>query len=89
MTFNCLVCMSTPEGCGFAEVRVNSLHQLAVVMPAPVVSYEIRSQVECPGSAQVVDAELFDVLVSVVQDIKCQWASDHCAHHKHDGSSTK
>ena len=76
MTLNCIVCMSTPEGCGFAEVRVNSLHQLAVVMPAPVVSYEVRSQVECPSGAQVVDAELFDLLIGVVHDIECQCGDD-------------
>jgi len=75
MTLNCLVCMSTPDGCAFAEVRVNSLHQLAVVMPAPVVTYEIRCQVECACGAQVLDAELFDLLIGVVRDIECQCAT--------------
>ena len=72
MTLICLVSLSTPDGCGFAEVRVNSLHQLAVVMPAPVVSYEIRYQVNCGCGTQVLDVELFDLLMGVVKDIQCQ-----------------
>lgn len=76
MTLNCLICLSTPDGRGFAEVRVNSLHQLAVVMPAPVISYEVRSQVVSTSGARVLDAELFDILEGAVRDIKCQGAND-------------
>lgn len=37
MTLNCLISLSTPQGVGFAEVRINSLHQLAILMHGNVL----------------------------------------------------
>lgn len=76
MTLNCLICMATAEGRGFAEVRVNSIDQLAAVMPSPVTAYEIHRQVVSTSGAQVQDAELVDLLMGAIRDITCQCASE-------------
>lgn len=67
MTLKCLVILSTCSGQVLAEVLVNSLHQLAVVMPASVVSYEVQNNGQC-GYAVVNDSELFDVLIGLLND---------------------
>lgn len=72
MPLNCLICMSTAEGRGFAEVRVNSVEQLAAVMPSSVASYEIHSEAVSTSGAQVQDGELVDLLMGAIQDIRCQ-----------------
>ncbi len=71
MTRHCLVCISTLDGTGFAEVQVNSVHQLAMVMPGAVISYEVQNQGESTSGANVEDDELFDLLMGAVQDIGC------------------
>jgi hypothetical protein len=76
MALNCLVHLSISAGQGFAEVRVNSLHQLALIMPASVISYEVRRPAESVSSAHVEDAELFEVLLGIVRDIEHQSAGD-------------
>lgn len=58
-----------------AEIHVNSLHQLAVLMPASVISYEVYDNGECPRAA-VSDGELYDLLVGVVRDIDLQARHD-------------
>lgn len=68
MTKNCLLSLSTSTGHGVAEIHVNSLHQLAVLMPASVVCYEVYDNGECPRGL-VSDAELYDLLVGVIRDI--------------------
>lgn len=69
MTKRCLVTLTTPAGQGFIEVQVNSLHQLAVLMPATVIAYEVEDNGECPRPP-IPDTEVFDTLVSVVEDIQ-------------------
>jgi len=75
MTLNCLVKLTTHIGQAMAEVRINSLHQLAVVMPASVVSYEVQNNGEC-NYEPVNDAELFDLLNGVISDVKLRQAAD-------------
>lgn len=77
MPLNCLICMSTADGIGFAEVRVNSLHQLATLMPGNVVAYEVRQQINSTAGARVDDAELYDVLNGAVSEIACKCERPH------------
>lgn len=69
MCLRCLVELYTISGTGYAVVCVNSLHQLAVLMPASVVSYEVQEieQVICP--AYVIDAELYTELTKISSDV--------------------
>ena len=69
MALNCLICMSTPNGTGYTEVRINSLHQLAMLMPGHVVTYEVCQQLVTNSGARVEDAELFDLLIWAVSEI--------------------
>jgi hypothetical protein len=68
MTTNCLLTMTTISGQCCAEVRVNSLHQLALLMPPSVVSYELIDK-GLSAHPFVSDQELFDLLVGVVRDL--------------------
>ena len=69
MARDCLVILSTSAGSCIAEIRVDSLHQLALVMPATVISYEVRDNGEC-GVSKVGDEELFELLTGVIRDAK-------------------
>ncbi len=83
MTLNCLISLLTPQGVGFTEVRVNSLHQLAILMPGSVLTYEICQQAQTTSGARVDDAELFNLLTWAVSEIACQCENgptDHCSH---------
>lgn len=64
----CLVTLLTPAGEGVAEVHVNSLHQLAVMMPATVTSYHVQDKGDCMRPS-ISDSELYDLLVALVADI--------------------
>ena len=68
MTLNCFVILCTSNGRGFAEVRVNSLHQLARLMPASVVSY-VASHNGDSARGPIRDAELYDLLMGLISDI--------------------
>ena len=69
MRLRCLISIATISGNGYAVVYVNSLRQLAVVMPASVLSYdiqEIEDDVFTP--AHVVNSELYNELVHIAED---------------------
>ena len=68
MTRRCFVILSTDHGLGYAEVVVNSLQQLALLMPAQVVRYVVEDKGETI-QAPVTDDELHDLLTGVVRDI--------------------
>lgn len=68
MTKNCLVTFFTSIGHGVAEINVNSLHQLAVLMPASVVSYEVQDNGD-EARGPVSDVELYELLLDLVSDI--------------------
>lgn len=68
MCLRCLLAISTTTGKGYAVVCVNSLHQLAVMMPASVVSYEVQEIEETNSPAHVFDGELFTKLVKISND---------------------
>lgn len=68
MCLRCLLAISTTMGSGYAVVCVNSLHQLAVLMPASVVSYEVQEIAETISPAHVFDEELFKELVKISKD---------------------
>ncbi len=83
MTLNCFISLLTPQGKGFTEVRVNSVHQLAVLMPGTVLAYEIHQQAQTTSGARVDDAELFNLLTRAVSEIACQCENGHtdsCSH---------
>lgn len=42
MSLRCLLALTTPQEKHFAAVCVQTLNQLAMLMPAPVISYEIQ-----------------------------------------------
>lgn len=69
MALDCLVTFITATGRGTAEVRANSLHQLAVLMPGAVVTYQVRDNGDCKGVV-VSDDDLYSQLVSVIGDIE-------------------
>lgn len=68
MCLRCLLALSTISGDGYAVVCVNSLHQLATVMPATVVSYEVQEIEDAISPAHILDAELFSELVQISED---------------------
>lgn len=70
-TKNCLVTFCTSNGRGAAELCVNSQHQLALLMPATVISYEVQDNGECARS-HVNDNELYDLLLGLVGDLDSQ-----------------
>ena len=76
MTIRCLLSIVCPAGKGFGEVKANSLHQLALIMPAAVVSYEVRHIDEESGYATVDDSELFDLLAGLLKDIEHDGKND-------------
>ncbi len=69
MTKCCLITLTTPAGKGVTEIHVNSLHQLALLMPAQVIAYEVQDNGTCPR-APVSDVELYETLVAAVEDIQ-------------------
>lgn len=69
MTFRCLLCIHTPCGQGFAEIHCNSLHQLAILMPGQVISYEVEGIANDPLNPTVVDDELTHVLIGFCSDL--------------------
>jgi hypothetical protein len=69
MTFRCLLCIDTPSGQGFAVVHCNSLHQLALIMPGLVISYEVQEMATDPFNPTVLDDELISVLVGFCSDL--------------------
>lgn len=67
MPVNCLITMWTLAGSVIAEIRVNSIQQLAHVMPSQVISYDVRDNGESPRGP-VADAELHDQLTGILED---------------------
>lgn len=67
MCLRCLIAFSTTEGSCYAVVCVNSLHQLALAMPAPVISYEVQEIELSHSPAKVDDEELFSELLYISQ----------------------
>ena len=68
MCLRCLLALSTSQGRCYAVVCTETLHQLALLMPASVISYEIQETEEVVSPAEVIDIELFSSLVGVVID---------------------
>ena len=68
MCLRCLLALSTSQGECYAVVCIETLHQLAVLMPASVLSYEVQEIEEIFSPAEVVDTELFSELVDIVVD---------------------
>lgn len=64
-----LVSLTTTFGKGYAELHVRSLQQLAILMPASVIAYEVRVQVEAGSGPLIEDEELYDLLVGIIDDI--------------------
>lgn len=71
MTKTCLVTFVTVNGIAVAEVHINSLHQLALLMPASVVSYEVYDNGDC-SCGPVIDSELYELLLGVIADTASQ-----------------
>lgn len=70
MTMTCLVELRLADASGFAEVGVNDLHQLAELMPGPILSYEVHFVSErLSNPAVIADTELFDQLSGILKDI--------------------
>lgn len=67
MPLNCLITMRTPAGSAVAEIRVNSIEQLARVMPPQVTSYDVRDNGQSPRGP-VADTELHDLLTGILAD---------------------
>ena len=76
MTIRCLLSIVSPAGEGYGEVKANSLHQLAAIMPAAVLSYAVRHIHEEPGYAAIDDSELFDLLAGLLEDIEHHGKND-------------
>lgn len=71
MAICCLISLTTTAGTGYVEVCINSLHQLALIMPAPVISYEVQRQVDQTIHSQnILDNELYDLLIGLLDDIE-------------------
>ena len=68
MTKSCLVTIVTSTGHCVAELHINSLHQLALLMPASVISYEVYDNGESSLGA-VSDSELYDLLLGLIKGI--------------------
>ena len=68
MCLRCLLALSTAEGKCYAVVHIKSLHQLAMLMPASVVSYEVQEIEDVFSPAEIIDTELFSDLVEIVLD---------------------
>ena len=69
MSLRCLLELTTSDGTCYAMVCVHTLHQLAVLMPAPVVSYELQIIEELPCSGPVDDDELYMELMHIIEDM--------------------
>lgn len=69
MTIRCLLCIATSFGSGYAEIETNNLHQLALLMPASVISYDVQLITEQPIPRTVIDAELFCELCRIASAI--------------------
>jgi hypothetical protein len=73
MRLRCLLAITTKYGNGYAVVYVNSLVQLAFVMPASVLSYDIQEIVDDVFTpAHVIDSELYKELLNIVEDAHCE-----------------
>lgn len=68
MAKKCVIKLSTPDGLAIAEVHVSSLHQLALLMPATVITYEVEDQ-GVSGRGPVSDSELYDLLIGLIASI--------------------
>lgn len=71
VTKKCLVTFTIAAGEGVAEVHVNSLHQLAVMMPASVISYAVLDHGDS-ARGMIDDAQLYDLLLGVIRDTDAQ-----------------
>lgn len=70
MSLRCLLALSTVNGKCYAVVSVNTLDQLAMVMPAPVLAYEVEQLEEAFSPAKISDTELYEELVHIIVDSK-------------------
>jgi len=51
MTIRCLICICTSSGSDYVEVTANDLHQVALLMPGTVLSYEVQEICELDEAA--------------------------------------
>lgn len=69
MTLRCLVAITTVAGDSYAVVCVQTLYQLAIMMPVIVVTYKVHEIEEVLRPASMSDAEIQDALIYIVTDI--------------------
>lgn len=69
MTIRCVVCIQTGSGKEYVEANVNDLHQVALLMPGNVLSYEVQQISELALPRTVKDSDLFAELSIIAPQI--------------------
>lgn len=69
MTIRCLICICTSSGSDYVEVTANDLHQVALLMPGTVLSYEVQEICELAQPRTVSDSDLFSELDITAPDV--------------------
>lgn len=70
MPLSVLIELRVADVTGFVEVSINNLHQLAILMPGSVVSYEVHRIDERPSDFAVIDdIDLVDLLSRIATEI--------------------